>query len=623
MPGHEKEKLQWALEHLGCSVEIRPKFDHKQSSVNERGSGYEWFLFLPQDVFGGGERFYHNKDHRYDMTRQPSPEVMEYLRKEFPNSGYDYDTVGALHVIVGALHDIVYAHVDANTHPRLREALKKYIDLEPSADLLKEGLYFPRSVVRNDPMARMVFTIFDVPHDKGINVFEGLNEFLSAIATAKMLDDMGVSIKHIMQIVHGIAGTIPWQDQSYFPILEDRLRKANMQLKLPLNEEDIKVSTVLATEIANRDVESFAYKDFKRFVNKSLQVSTELSKVSKFDTPSKFFTALSGAVAFYEMFNNPNSGKKYHNIFHRSGKREEDHPSSENYASITNQAEENIKQGILYMKAKRLSVGIVASLANYMGEDNVPLIEFVEGHSFVKIPGQKANLINFSLQEKAVLGALQDKTSGRVGTFEVGETPIGAFIFEKLGAKKTEELYSTLEQIEKLSKQQHAYDLKDHIMLILRDSVGEENFEKYYENRADQVKDALNYAISHKNEFSDADLKYIVVNKINAAMGKDVMSKVLKENKEDFFGAIDEIITVESFLKNKDTSKNFLLLMAKSMGANNFAQITSSLSEVAINPEKGKAGEENKLREGKLKALTNEIYEQCAREEKGQGYGRH
>jgi hypothetical protein len=278
--------------------------------------------------------------------------------------------------------------------------------------------------------------IFGFTPGQILPLFGGMNEFLSAVLAARLLQPL-VPMRDLIAIVACIEATVPFRGtdaagQHPELLLAGRVREQSQKLLPALSPKEIEwhVAQVMfdATKLANRDVAGFAEPDPGKFLAVTWQLIEEsnapLAAVGVY-TLQDYRVALSRMEKFL-------GGLNPDNIFHHY-----DHfPDDAEFARLKEAARKNLAFASDYLGAKITSIAIIEALALETG-GNCPVSMFLgDIHS----PDGKPNRVEDFLPPVSVVTELKSRLlhvleQGRAqeSNNDLTVSPLTAFIYRRLG----------------------------------------------------------------------------------------------------------------------------------------------------------------------------------------------
>src|SRR6185436_7208889 len=207
-----------------------------------------WMLGIHHAMTGRSRNF-HQLDHVLDVGRGLQP----------------------TQVIAALYHDVVYFQVDQGFTPAVQQKIKDVV-------AMKDNRFYATS----EPgvgKARLVREIFDFAPGQELNVFGGLNEFLSAVVA---IHDLGAFLSDIQvaAVAACIRATIPFQglDASgkTFPMrIASTLERIATREKWDCPPAMIYSMVRQAVEVGNADVANFGDNDLSVFLDNTWKLLPE------------------------------------------------------------------------------------------------------------------------------------------------------------------------------------------------------------------------------------------------------------------------------------------------------------------------------------------------------------
>jgi hypothetical protein len=170
-------------------------------------------------------------------------------------------TLTPLQSLAIAFHDVVYIQVDRKIPKPLRSHLLDFPVQSKTSTLLLP----PLNSVETPPLIAGIYVLFDIKPHQSLTPRTGLNEFLSAVAAARILSPLLLPWE-IFQIVGAIEMTIPFRGRDRLGLTPSEaigVRLGFLNESYPLHQSDAKLQAAVESwvRIANRDISGFASKD--------------------------------------------------------------------------------------------------------------------------------------------------------------------------------------------------------------------------------------------------------------------------------------------------------------------------------------------------------------------------
>jgi hypothetical protein len=355
-------------------------------------------------------RHYHTPEHVLSLTSSANP----------------------IQSLAALFHDLVYYQIDRGFSSEVMEIIRPYIGFNDSGD---PELILPGEVHSDDFCFRAVMDIFDLSAGRILYSSPGFNEFLSALVMAKKLHDL-VPQKILLQAVTYVEATIPFRgkdEQGFTPFdrLEQRLRKASQDHRIPLSEQEIIETIRGAVIFANKDVDNFSEKDPALFLVNTWKLlpETNLSLRSggiysigdyrlALQQTDRFFSQMVPELVFH----------CYHGV-----------PADEEYWDRVRCTRNNVSIARQYLGIKLLAVGILEALAESTGGD-APLSLFM---GEARQEGEDVRSLGDTLPRRPLHPAVNHGSfiyslleTGRASPAEFTDlrnSPLSMFIYNSLG----------------------------------------------------------------------------------------------------------------------------------------------------------------------------------------------
>ena len=289
-------------------------------------------------------RNYHNLDHVFNFTQPPDPII--YLAAVF--------------------HDIIYYQVDDGILPELERNITPYLRREHGS------FFLSNPIPEDDERVRWVSEYFGYSPGNKITFAAGLNEFLSALVTVKMLGGL-ISDHDLFQIVACIEATIPFrgkdnQGRDQFDVVAERVREMRKKYVFLGTPEQIDAALQRAVIFSNQDVETFKEKDVARFLVITFKLLPEsnvaLRKRGVYSIRD-YRIGLQNMERFLRTLNPDNVFNCYKGV-----------PPPDEYKEMVFQTHINLQTALKYLQVKLLAMSLLEGLAMATGGD-APLSLFM------------------------------------------------------------------------------------------------------------------------------------------------------------------------------------------------------------------------------------------------------
>ena len=380
--------------------------------TNRQLESWACLIHESMSVYG---RYFHSVQHVFDISQNAD----------------------AIQKLAALFHDCIYCNVDGGLLPKQAELLTGVISDEESKDDGTSGtMVFKHISKEKDPMLSMIASVFGFSADQVLTTpFSGENEFLSAVLAVRCLQEVLEPI-HLVQIAACIEMTIPFRkkdDNGDGPAdrLFARLERANLKFNLGIDQQELTIITQRAVDLGNRDVENFCTTDTPWFLDNTWKLLPESNvplrrKVTY--TVCEYQQALRGMCGFFSNLNY----KVVFNSFRGS-------PTDEQMEEIRRRTRRNIQVATLYVRAKLLSVSLLAALAELTGGD-APMALFVgdmpgRDHytdrldDFIPVDNERRDSI---VLDDEVYDILETGRKSHA-KFDLANSPLAAYLYGLLG----------------------------------------------------------------------------------------------------------------------------------------------------------------------------------------------
>jgi len=201
-------------------------------------------------AYSRDSRFFHALGHLFEMTEQDTLEYRK-LGDAFHNKLTPRELLRLQQInhLAGFYHDMEYVTVDGSMHISNQDLLATCVTE-------KDGVYTINSNV--PPVARLVNAVFGFKEGDALNPFGGANEYLSALAAALNLQQIGVLDRDILGVVASIEATVPFRGENRMNELRARMLEAAADAGITGGWRDREIDMLVANAVllANRDISS-------------------------------------------------------------------------------------------------------------------------------------------------------------------------------------------------------------------------------------------------------------------------------------------------------------------------------------------------------------------------------
>ena len=265
-------------------------------------------------------------------------------------------------VLAALFHDLVYYQLDGGFPESTADLLQGVVRVH-------EGALVLQPIAPDDTALALCAAVFNFQPGQVLPLYEGLNEFLSAVAAARVLSDR-LEVMDMLAVVACIEATIPFRPTamdgtSSADILAARLNRVcqGLQPDWPAEVRQAYVDKVVreGVQFANRDVGSFAYDDPGLFLSSTWLLIDEsnapLTRVGVY-TLRQYRDVLMRMETFLGMLNPESVFQRYQGT-----------PSEQEWTHLCAAATHNIAFACDFLDAKVASMALIEALALATGSD--------------------------------------------------------------------------------------------------------------------------------------------------------------------------------------------------------------------------------------------------------------
>lgn len=348
--------------------------------------------------------------------------------RNFHNVHHIFDVAQGLEgvsVLAAIFHDIIYYQVDNGFRFSVEKFVYELIEI-------KEEQFFIKAATQD--IFKKLHIIFGVKQGDTLNIFNGINEFLSAAIAIKMLAPI-LADDQLLKVIGLIESTIPFRKDSITALVE-RFKKINF----PKDEmEDL---TNRSVDFSNRDVFNFAEDNPSSFLNNTWNLISETNYSLRRDvdnyTITEYRVALLKTYTFFKYLDPTVVFTRYKN-----------YPSESNWEKLNAASKRNVEIGRKYLSIQLISSATIEAIAELTG-GNAPMSLFMGD---VRRRDQKIERMEDHLGEVAnpkaglnkYLVALLEDGRAQESSFDMKASPIGAFLYKSLGEEESETLFGLVQ----------------------------------------------------------------------------------------------------------------------------------------------------------------------------------
>ena len=357
----------------------------------------------------------------------------------FHTPGHVFDVADCgtpIEVLAGLFHDVVYVQVDQGINLNLSYYIAPFIKQVRGELIIREQSQCPKDLI-----FEMVSSIFGFVFGQTLSPVSGQNEFLSALAGAKILESF-LPTKIIARMATCIEATIPFR-RNLAEILYQRLKETNEKFNLGFTEKETEQTIKNAVRLSNKDVGGFAAPKAVVFLDNTWSLLPE--------TNHKLFSHTSYTIKEYRSTLEKTEGFLNFLVPEIIFPHFRGEPDAQTYQDLLIRAKHNLEIGRLYLASKivtmalfeaiSLRIGKDISLSNLVGELPSQTETDFRLCNYISIDDQTKEQPEQTRLEQEVMFLLEQ---GREQSFvyDIKESPISAFFVKSLGFEKIRYLRS-------------------------------------------------------------------------------------------------------------------------------------------------------------------------------------
>lgn len=344
------------------------------------------------------------------------------------------ENASAVQVLAAMFHDTVYIQLDGSLPAPLRTTLADVIETRDGQPCLTSTLPTESRIAGTPDPLPLVAALFGMRSGQALPAFGGMNEFLSAVAGARLLAPLLPTVT-LVHIAACIEATIPFRaddaaGHSALQRLHTRLLPVLQATPIGLDSEAARelANTMVADALAlaNRDVAGFAEPEPSVFLSQTWLLLEESNKplaALGLYTIQEYRSALQRMDVFLAHLNPASVFQHYAQA-----------PNAATLRQLTGMARANIGFAVRYLRAKLLAMAILEALALSTGGD-APIAMFLGEFSPAEPLGAAGSLPVAAVHPACDPSMLQVLTLGRSrsSAADLTASPTAAFIYRALG----------------------------------------------------------------------------------------------------------------------------------------------------------------------------------------------
>jgi hypothetical protein len=362
--------------------------------------------------------------------------AMENKRRAYHTSAHVFhmcDGMNPRQVLAAIFHDVVYYQLDGGFPQQAAALLEPVVRNENGALILN-------AIAKRDTALQLCAGVFGFKPDEDLPLFGGMNEFLSAVVAARLLQPH-LQIRDLIAIVACIEATVPFRKidakgRDFAFHLAGRMRGQSRKLLGKISDEEIEryVAQIMleAIKFANRDVDGFAEPNPGKFLSATWQLIEE-SNAPLVGVGVYTLQDYRGALSRMEKFlGNLNPENIFHHYNH--------FPDDAEFARLNEAAGKNLAFACDYLGAKITSIAIIEALALETG-GNCPVSMFLgDIHSPDGKPDRVEDFlppVNIVTELKSRLLLVLEQGRAQESNSDLNASPLTAYTYRCMGHERS------------------------------------------------------------------------------------------------------------------------------------------------------------------------------------------
>jgi hypothetical protein len=356
-----------------------------------------------------GRRRYHRSSHLLDLSPGLDPR----------------QTLAAL------FHDVVYCQVDGGLTRRAQPILSPLLVIEPDGLSLK-----PSSA--KDRLVAMCLDLFRFKPGQDLPIFDGMNEFLSAVVAVRLLEPH-LPVVDLLVIAAMIEATIPFRGKTVdgkdaFVARAEKLAEVASSVGVVLSPTEVDGIMRDAVELANRDVASFSAADPSRFLASTWLLLEEsnapLAAVGVYSVRDYREALVRMEVSLRDLDTD--------HVFHHY----DNVPNADALALLQSATRKNVAFACDYLGVKILGIAIIEALTLVSGGDCPVSMMLGDIHGYGGKPQRVEDFLPAvstgagSKVDPDLMRVLKEGRAWESGA-DLNTSPLSAFLYESLGAERS------------------------------------------------------------------------------------------------------------------------------------------------------------------------------------------
>lgn len=336
-----------------------------------------------------------------------------------------------IEVIAALYHDIVYYQVDSGLNINIAKIITPYL-IETGGKLIVNAT--PSS--KDNLLLGVTLKVFGYSDGQVLNLFNGLNEFLSALVALKSLE-RHLPVATLVEIAACIEATIPFRSIADGEISSSQqlfinLKTINEEFSLQWSEAKLIEVVERSVRLANSDVANFATEEASEFLDNTWNLIPE--------TNHDLHNAPNYTILGYRSSMQKMEGFLSHLSPEFIFKQFKEEPSQEKFNLLKQRAKNNLDIASLYLSMKLTSIAVLEAISMRIGKNvaigtmlgEAPLEDAYYLNIAEFLPSIDALVPPVDPHEQVVMDLLE---FGRQGSseFDIKNSPIATYMLKMIG----------------------------------------------------------------------------------------------------------------------------------------------------------------------------------------------
>ncbi len=332
-------------------------------------------------------------------------------------------------VLAALFHDVVYFQLDSGFPLHCKTLLDAVAQLDGESLVLLNA-------AQDDAAVHLCCAIFGIREGQTLPLYGGMNEFLSAVVAARLLEPH-LAREELLGVIACIEATIPFRSNanggtSALQTLSDRVTVQYQQIQPAATPDRVRAFAHAlvwdAVKVANRDVSSFAVADPGLFLSSTwllIEESNAPLKVPGMYTVQEYRKGLARMDGFLRVLQADHVFQQFLG-----------QPSDDEMRALHAVARRNIEFACDFLGAKITSIAIIEAIALHTGSDGPVSMFLGDIHSHIGQPQRIEDFLpplDHAVADDPGLLRLFDKGRPLESRSDLTTSPLTAFVYRSIG----------------------------------------------------------------------------------------------------------------------------------------------------------------------------------------------